>query len=199
MWNLSFDADEREFDYLENSEKGPSHWGDLKMEWSACKKWSFAVPSRLVQSESEDCQQSWRAEEDIQALRCHSQESRPWYFGNQWSHIDVFIAVMNWIDAILINSFCLNIWQLKWHNCDAGLININGTEYSLQQVHWHSPSEHTINGARYALELHMVHHSTDPNFNHSVAVIGLLHKLGAPDAFLSKVTPFIPKMNPVLP
>ncbi|KAK5836410.1 Bifunctional monodehydroascorbate reductase and carbonic anhydrase nectarin-3 [Gossypium arboreum] len=77
--------------------------------------------------------------------------------------------------------------SLKWHNCFAGLININGSEYSLQQVHWHSPSEHTINGARYALELHMVHHSTDPNFNHSVAVIGLLYKLGAPDAFLSKL------------
>ncbi|MBA0700236.1 hypothetical protein Goari_001801, partial [Gossypium aridum] len=31
-------------------------------------------------------------------------------------------------------------------NGDAGAIEINGTEYALQQCHWHSPSEHTING-----------------------------------------------------
>ncbi|KAI3677157.1 hypothetical protein L1987_86778 [Smallanthus sonchifolius] len=37
--------------------------------------------------------------------------------------------------------------MLKWEG-DAGLIIINGTEYALKQAHWHSPSEHTINGRR---------------------------------------------------
>ncbi|GLT69091.1 hypothetical protein SLA2020_412700 [Shorea laevis] len=35
--------------------------------------------------------------------------------------------------------------MLKWDG-GAGYIEINGTQYVLQQCHWHSPSEHTING-----------------------------------------------------
>ena len=36
---------------------------------------------------------------------------------------------------------------MKWEE-DAGSIEINGTDYLLQQAHWHSPSEHTLNGRR---------------------------------------------------
>lgn len=76
--------------------------------------------------------------------------------------------------------------QLKWLG-DAGSIQINGTDYILKQCHWHSPSEHAINGQRYDLELHMVHASRDQNAKINIAVVGMLYKLGEPDAFLSKV------------
>lgn len=39
------------------------------------------------------------------------------------------------------------IKQVKWEG-NAGSIKINGTDYFLQQAHWHSPSEHTLNGRR---------------------------------------------------
>ncbi|KAJ6746726.1 CARBONIC ANHYDRASE [Salix koriyanagi] len=35
--------DEREFDYIEGSEKGPAFWGDIKKEWADCKTGSFAI------------------------------------------------------------------------------------------------------------------------------------------------------------
>ncbi|KAJ6937656.1 hypothetical protein NC652_012074 [Populus alba x Populus x berolinensis] len=70
--------------------------------------------------------------------------------------------------------------QLKWES-GAGIIEINGTEYVLNQCHWHSPSEHTIDGERFALELHMVHESLDGK----IAVVGILYKIGRPDSFLS--------------
>lgn len=35
-----------------------------------------------------------------------------------------------------------------------------GHKYVLDQMHFHWGSEHTINGRRYPLELHMVHHDT---------------------------------------
>lgn len=38
--------------------------------------------------------------------------------------------------------------QLQWKMGEAGSIQINDSEYFLQQCHWHSPSEHTINGRR---------------------------------------------------
>lgn len=37
--------------------------------------------------------------------------------------------------------------QIKWPT-GAGHIQINGTIFQLNQCHWHSPSEHTINGRR---------------------------------------------------
>ncbi|CAN8320221.1 unnamed protein product [Cochlearia groenlandica] len=63
----------------------------------------------------------------------------------------------------------------------SGSIKISGIEYQLLQLHWHSPSEHTINGRRFALELHMVHES----INGSMAVVTVLYKIGRPDSFLS--------------
>lgn len=40
--------------------------------------------------------------------------------------------------------------QLRWEG-GGGYLKINGTKYQLKQCHWHTPSEHTINGKRYCL------------------------------------------------
>ncbi|KAK4852027.1 hypothetical protein QYF36_020497 [Acer negundo] len=66
---------------------------------------------------------------------------------------------------------------------DAGKLDINGTDYQLLQVHWHSPSEHSFHGTRYELELHAVHKSASGN----LAVIAIVYKYGHPDGFLSRV------------
>ncbi|KAJ0793050.1 putative carbonic anhydrase [Helianthus annuus] len=63
-------------------------------------------------------------------------------------------------------------------------IHINGTKYRLNQAHWHTPTEHTINGRRFNLELHLVHQSIDAK----VAVVGILYKIGRPDSFLATVS-----------
>ncbi|KAL4197119.1 hypothetical protein AMTRI_Chr04g249620 [Amborella trichopoda] len=49
--------------------------------------------------------------------------------------------------------------KLNWGESGAGTLEINHTEYVLKQCHWHSPSEHTFNGRRYSLEMHLVHES----------------------------------------
>ncbi|KAK4777507.1 hypothetical protein SAY87_017694 [Trapa incisa] len=66
---------------------------------------------------------------------------------------------------------------------DAGKINLNGTDYNLVMCHWHSPSEHTFNGSRYQLELHIVHISS----HGEIAVVGILYKYGRLDGFLRKL------------
>lgn len=40
---------------------------------------------------------------------------------------------------------------------------------------------------RYEMEVHMVHESTEALVKNKIAVVGVLYKLGRPDAFLSKV------------
>ncbi|CAJ1913014.1 unnamed protein product [Sphenostylis stenocarpa] len=72
--------------------------------------------------------------------------------------------------------------MMKW-NGNAGQININGTYYKLIQCHWHTPSEHTLNGRKFELELHVVHQ----NSKGETAVIGIWYIIGRPDRLLSKL------------
>ncbi|GMN24857.1 hypothetical protein TIFTF001_000726 [Ficus carica] len=74
--------------------------------------------------------------------------------------------------------------MIKWTSGEAGYIDINGTQYLLQQCHWHSPSEHTVNGRRLDLELHMVHQSRTGQ----IVVIGIAYRIGIrPDLFLTSM------------
>ncbi|XP_031502360.1 alpha carbonic anhydrase 7-like isoform X3 [Nymphaea colorata] len=79
--------------------------------------------------------------------------------------------------------------MLKWES-GAGAMYINGTEFFLRQLHWHSPSEHTINGRRYDLELHIVHQTED----NQTAVVGILYKIGRQDTFLHQLSDEIKKV-----
>ncbi|KAL5707413.1 carbonic anhydrase [Ranunculus cassubicifolius] len=75
--------------------------------------------------------------------------------------------------------------MVEWWG-DAGSIQVNGTNYTLLQSHWHSPSEHAVDGQRFALEQHLVHKTTDPITGEILmAVIGILYNIGANDDFLS--------------
>ncbi|KAM3298126.1 hypothetical protein ACQJBY_039878 [Aegilops geniculata] len=73
---------------------------------------------------------------------------------------------------------------------DAGSMWINGTAYHLRQLHWHTPSEHRVNGRQYNMELHMVHLSAE----NKAAVIGLLYKIGRRDHFLHELESYLQRM-----
>lgn len=154
--------DESEFDYIKGSEKGPSHWGELKKEWETCKSGTMQSPIDLsshrvrVVPQLGDLKKYYKPQNATIKNRGHDIE-------------------------------------LKWEG-DAGSININGTKFFLHQCHWHSPSEHTINGRRYDLEVHMVHESKSANGKKKIAVVGLLYKVGGPDPLLNKLSKFIKSM-----
>merc|ERR1719473_2595597 len=68
-----------------------------------------------------------------------------------------------------------------------GYSMINGAKYNFYQVHWHTPSENTIDGESFPLEAHFVHQLDDPALvggYHRLAVIGLLYELGECNTFL---------------
>ena len=54
-------------------------------------------------------------------------------------------------------------------------IEIDGQPYALVQFHFHTPSEHTIAGEHYPMELHLVHKDAAGK----LAVIGVLYDAGA--------------------
>ncbi|KAF5952620.1 hypothetical protein HYC85_010564, partial [Camellia sinensis] len=66
---------------------------------------------------------------------------------------------------------------------NAGVLILNGNNYTLLQMHWHSPSEHKINGVTFDVELYLVHKASDGRFT----VIAILYKIGDADPIISKV------------
>jgi carbonic anhydrase len=63
-------------------------------------------------------------------------------------------------------------------------------EYKLLQFHWHTPSEHTLNGKTYPLELHFVHQRVATG---DLAVVGLLFDLGGHNAWLADFFDHLPE------
>ncbi|MBT6277061.1 MAG: carbonic anhydrase family protein [Chromatiales bacterium] len=53
-------------------------------------------------------------------------------------------------------------------------LTLDGRPYPLRGVHFHAPSEHRINGKRYALEAHFVHGTS----NDDLVVVGVLFEQG---------------------
>ena len=53
-------------------------------------------------------------------------------------------------------------------------VNLNGKDYKLLQFHYHSLSEHTIDGKHFPIEVHFVHKHSDTDF----AVLSMLYKEG---------------------
>ncbi|TQE04711.1 hypothetical protein C1H46_009694 [Malus baccata] len=143
--------DEREFNYKEDSEKGPARWGEIRQEWSMCSKGSMQSPIDLL-------------DDRVEVV----------------SNFGILQGSYRPCNATLKNRG--HDMMLKWE-ADAGFIQLNGTLYKLKQCHWHSSSEHTINGKRFDLEAHLVHESSTGK----IAVTGILYKIGAPDPFLSSM------------
>ncbi len=55
-----------------------------------------------------------------------------------------------------------------------GALTMGGQTYNLAQFHFHAPSEHTVNGVAFPMELHIVHKDAGGN----LAVVGVLIQAG---------------------
>jgi carbonic anhydrase len=117
-------------------------------------------------------------------------ENSPCAVGMQQSPIDLSGAMTanveapqtHWITArggtVLNNGHTIEV-----DLAGAGGITLGGKTYELRQFHFHHPSEHTIDGKRFPLELHMVHAAED----RELAVIGVLFAEGATNPALDPV------------
>ena len=72
---------------------------------------------------------------------------------------------------------------------NGGGIEVDGVPYTLGQFHFHAPSEHTVQGKRFAMETHFVH----KNAKGELAVVGVLHDKGEPNEALAPLWNALPK------
>jgi carbonic anhydrase len=70
-------------------------------------------------------------------------------------------------------------------------IRIGDKRYELKQFHFHHPSEETIKGKRFPMELHLVHSDADGN----LAVISVLLEVGAANSLIETLWGVAPKTD----
>lgn len=67
-------------------------------------------------------------------------------------------------------------------------IAYNQTNFNLVQIHFHEPSEHTVNGVRYPIEIHLVHQSQEKNYT----VLSILGVEGEQSQTMEDMESFLP-------
>jgi carbonic anhydrase len=68
-------------------------------------------------------------------------------------------------------------------NVEGGTMTIDGKPFALKQFHFHTPSEHTLDGQSYPVEAHLVHAADDGE----LAVLGIFYEEGEANDFLAPV------------
>jgi len=71
----------------------------------------------------------------------------------------------------------------------ADTLVFGGASFALAQYHFHSPSEHTVDGKHFPMEMHLVHKSADGK----LAVVGVLVEEGAANTAFEPVWGKLPK------
>ncbi|MGB0720475.1 MAG: carbonic anhydrase, partial [Bdellovibrionales bacterium] len=72
-------------------------------------------------------------------------------------------------------------------------LTLDGKAYTLKQLHFHTPSEHYIDGAPYPMEVHLVHAADDG----ALAVIGVMIKVGAHNPVIEGIWQNVPPAGDV--
>ena len=70
-------------------------------------------------------------------------------------------------------------------------LTVGGKRFSLEQFHFHSPSEHTIDGRHSPMEMHLVHKGADGE----VAVVGVMIEAGEENAALEVLWQNLPTVE----
>ncbi len=68
-------------------------------------------------------------------------------------------------------------------------LTVGDMSYALVQFHFHAPSEHTVNGDHFPMEMHFVHQAEDG----ALAVVGVLVEEGAPNPGIAPLWAQLPE------
>lgn len=116
--------------------------------------------------------------------------------GIRQSPIDIVDATPAKLPTITFNyqSTSLNIHNtgntIEVVHPEGSWIEIDGTKYYLLQFHFHAPSEHTVSGNLYDMEMHLVHKSEDG----TLAVIGVLIESGSINTAFAAFWQYLPSV-----
>jgi carbonic anhydrase len=145
------------------SDDGPARWGSMNEDWVLCAEGSSQSPIDLTGAEESHLP-------PIEIVMPAGQEAEVL---NQGSVADA-----------LDNGHTIQI------NVPHGeALIVGGKTYALVQAHFHAPSEHTLDGEHYPMEMHFVHQASDG----ALAVLGVLIKEGAENQGIAPLWAHLPE------
>ena len=83
---------------------------------------------------------------------------------------------------------------IQLHFAEGSTIMAHGKTFQFKQMHFHTPSEHQLDGMTYPMELHIVNSAEGENNGESeYLVVSILFKMGEENKFISDFYDFIPE------
>lgn len=141
---------------------GPDRWGSLDSTFAACGAGTSQSPVNIVVSGSST----------LPALQAGHQP-----LALHVTHHEHIADGINTGHTIQVNY------------AGADTLDVGGDRYALVQYHFHSPSEHTVEGKRFPMEMHLVHRAADGR----LAVIGVPMVEGRTNPALAPVWANLPR------
>ena len=143
-------------------EKGPQFWGKLDPDFSLCADGHSQSPIDIAKT----------APVSLPKLRA------------KFSPANLRIVHHEHLADEINNGHTI---QVNYSEGDT--MTIGDTNYELIQFHFHAPSEHTVQGKHYPMEMHFVHKSPSG----ALAVIGVFIEKGAHNAAFDPIFSNLPK------
>jgi carbonic anhydrase len=140
---------------------GPAHWAELDPECDVCRDGKTQSPI------------------DLATATAQAGSSANLDYGKTSLHI----AQHEHVSSLLDNGHTIQVTVEE----GSTFTTSHGT-YQLKQFHFHTPSEHTLNGRSFPMEVHFVHQSADGR----LAVVGIFFVEGAANANLAKLIAHFP-------
>ena len=144
-----------------SGETGPEQWKNVNSNYEACGRGELQSPINIEIKEAADQQEAVKLAEQISL-----------------NYDQAIFTVENNGHTIEANSTTLENSLL-----------INDKEYKLTGIHFHSPSEHQLNGQYFDMEAHIYHETEEGE----LAVIGLFIQSGKENQILAEMWDEIPK------
>ncbi len=83
---------------------------------------------------------------------------------------------------------------IQLHFADGSTIMAHGKTFHFKQMHFHTPSEHQLDGMTYPMEMHIVNAAEDEeNGKTEYLVVSILFKMGEENKFISDFHDLIPE------
>jgi carbonic anhydrase len=141
---------------------GPASWSALDAEWKICGEGRNQSPIDIGKT----------ATSNSPALK------------EEFKSVSLNIIHHEHAADVLNNGHTIQV-----NDVEGDTLRIGGRQFQLLQYHFHSPSEHTVGGRHYPMEMHLVHQSADGK----LAVVAVFIEEGEPNAAFAPIWSNLPK------